>query len=107
MNWNLLLMIDLKLSTHKEQLPPRKLKFLHFQLTKHNLQLINFCPQICNLQLVILFPARKINLQLVKLLFAFRKKELATSKFVSLQLQLTTRNSQLATRKLYNRKLEN
>ena len=95
MNWNLLLMIDLKLSTHKEQLAPRKIKFLNFQLTKHNLQL------------VILFPARKINLQLVKLLFAFRKKELATSKFVSLQLQLTTRNSQLATRKLYNRKLEN
>ena len=56
---------------------------------------------------MILFRTRKINLQPVKLLFATRKRELATCKFISLQLQLTTRNSQLATRKLYNRKLEN
>ena len=50
-------------STHKAQLATRKIISLNLQLVKSNSQLAEN-----NLQLVILFPTRKINLQLVKLL---------------------------------------
>ena len=79
----------LKLSTHKfiilnfqllKKLATRKIKFLNFQLVKHNLQQKNYLFKFStrkkhlatyksNLQLVVLFPTRKINFQLVKLFF--------------------------------------
>ena len=52
----------LKLLTREKQMATPKIKFLNFQLIKHNLQLVKGNSQLG----ITLFSTRKINLQLVK-----------------------------------------
>ena len=82
------------ISIHKTQFATQKNNFLKFATHKKQLAVLKN-----KLQLIILFPTGKINLQLVKSVCT-RIKGLTTHKFIFLKSQIGTRNLQLSTCKL-------